>query len=109
MLSPGKAIQTPEELNLLVEIYVSTDHAKEALQILQSPSLGPLSNFAEKDPQLVLRLLLQILKVIDDQEMAVSVCTSLLMDARYSTFNCINNELLWRMLIQNSGVSSKEQ
>ena len=42
---------------MLVNIYINTDRAAEAVKVLSSNSLGLSSRFATEDPALVLRLL----------------------------------------------------
>lgn len=44
---------------MLVDIYLATERAAEAVKLLSSKSLGVPSRFAAEDPGLILQLLLQ--------------------------------------------------
>ncbi|KAI9789744.1 MAG: hypothetical protein M1816_005783 [Peltula sp. TS41687] len=49
LLSPGRSISTPEELQLLVTIFRRANEASEALRILDSQNLGISSSVAKGD------------------------------------------------------------
>lgn len=49
LLSPPRAIQTPEELSLLVKIYEAQNRHDELLEILDSQNLGISSRIAQND------------------------------------------------------------
>ncbi len=54
LLSPPRAIQTSEELQLLLAVYRHHGKIKEALEILNSPNLGISSSVGKSDWSLVL-------------------------------------------------------
>ncbi|KAI9848708.1 MAG: hypothetical protein M1837_006795 [Sclerophora amabilis] len=54
LMSPGRSIQTPQELSLLIEIYCRQSYHAEALAILNSPNLGIKSAVAKGDWSFVL-------------------------------------------------------
>jgi len=67
LLSAGKAIQSPEELSLLVRVYVNTGHVQEAKDLLrESKSLGPQSAIFKLDHDLHRSLQLEILQSSED-------------------------------------------
>jgi hypothetical protein len=79
MLSAGKAIQSPEELSLLVRVYLNTGHVKEAKDLLiDSKTLGPKSAIFKLDHALHRSLQLEVLSASEDwaavlNELRVSV------------------------------------
>jgi hypothetical protein len=79
MLSAGKAIQSPEELSLLVRVYLNTGHVKEAKDLLiDSKILGPKSAIFKLDHDLHRSLQLEVLSASEDwaavlNELRVSV------------------------------------
>jgi|SRR2546421_4045938 N-terminal acetyltransferase B complex non-catalytic subunit len=74
LLSSGKAIQTPEELYLLVKIYLGIGHAHEAVKLLQSDRFGLKSRFAEQDPQLISALLFDAFEAAEAWREAFQHC-----------------------------------
>lgn len=61
LLSSGKAIQSPEELSLLVRVYLSTGHVGEAKELLiDSKTLGPQSTLFKLDHDLHRSLQLEV-------------------------------------------------
>jgi hypothetical protein len=67
MLSAGKAIQSPEELSLLVRVYLNTGHVKEAKGLLiDSKTLGPKSAIFKLDHALHRSLQLEVLSASED-------------------------------------------
>lgn len=49
LLSPGRAIQTAEELFLLIKIYDQQGHYKDIVELLNSQHLGVNSRIAQND------------------------------------------------------------
>jgi hypothetical protein len=76
----AKAIQSPEELFLLVRVYLGADHVREARElIMDSKDLGPQSPLCGLDPDLHCSLRLDVLEaskdwpaLVDDLRKAVS-------------------------------------
>jgi hypothetical protein len=67
LISAGKAIQSPEELSLLVRVYLNTGHVQEAKDLLrESKSLGPQSAIFQLDHDLHRSLQLDILQSSED-------------------------------------------
>ncbi|KAI9791920.1 MAG: hypothetical protein M1833_001302 [Piccolia ochrophora] len=62
LLSPGRTVQTPQELQMLVSIYRAQGHTKELVTLLQSSNLGTSSRVAKGDWSLI-RSQLDILEV----------------------------------------------
>ncbi|KAK7885662.1 hypothetical protein LTR67_010013 [Exophiala xenobiotica] len=93
ILSPGKAISTPEEVSLLVQVLNSTGHAQESVKLLQGNSLHAQSRIGKQDPQLILSLLLGSLKESQQWQEAISACHGLLSKAEYQSDDRIWN--LW--------------
>jgi hypothetical protein len=73
LLSAGKAIQSPEELSLLVRVYLNTGHVQEAKELLrESKSLGPQSAIFKLDHDLHRSLQLELLQSSQDWPAVVS-------------------------------------
>jgi len=85
LLSPGKAISTPEEVSLLVQVLNSTGHAQESVKLLQGNSLHIQSRIGKQDPQLILSLLLESLKKSQQWQEAFSTCHGLLLKPEYQS------------------------
>ena len=67
LLSAGKAIQSPEELFLLIRVYLATDHVQDAKALLMdSPTLGPRSALFKLDHDLHRSLQLDVLQAAQD-------------------------------------------
>ena len=67
LLSAGKAIQSPEELFLLIRVYLNTDHVQDAKGLLiNSTTLGPQSALFKLDHDLHRSLQLEILQAARD-------------------------------------------
>ena len=93
LLSSPEALQTPEELGLLVNIYLATDRSAEAVKLLSSSSLGVSSRFADEDPGMVLELLLQSFEKAQLWNEALDFCESRL-DSRETS-----NPALWEFML----------
>jgi hypothetical protein len=78
VLSPGKAISTPEEISLLAQVLNSTGRTDETVKLLQGDSLNMESRIGQQDPQLVLSLLLESLEASERWDEALSLCQRLL-------------------------------
>jgi hypothetical protein len=66
-LSAGKAIQSPEELALLVRVHLNTGHVREAKELLlESKALGAESALFKLDHDLHRSLQLDILQASED-------------------------------------------
>lgn len=77
LLSPPRAIQTPEELSLLVKIYEAQNRHDELLDILNSENLGISSRIAQNDWSFV-RTKMLILEKLDQWEEALKLARELL-------------------------------
>ena len=67
LLSAGKAIQSPEELSLLVRVYLDTGHVHDAKELLtDSKTLGPESAIFKLDHDLHRSLQLDVLEAAQD-------------------------------------------
>ncbi|EXJ79045.1 hypothetical protein A1O3_08546 [Capronia epimyces CBS 606.96] len=84
-LASGKAISTPEELALLVQVFNSTNRSAETVKLLQGNSLGIGSSVGKQDPQLVLTLLLESLELSGQWDEALSSCHNLLSQPEYQS------------------------
>lgn len=93
MLSPGKAISTPEEVALLVQVLNTTGHPEESVKLLQGPCLNMDSRVGRQDPQLVLSLLLESFYASKQWDEAFSACQTLLSKPEYQSDDRIWN--LW--------------
>ena len=66
-MSPGKAIQSPEELYLLMRVYLAEGHAQEARKLITEDSgLGPGSTVDKLDHALHRNLLIDVLHALED-------------------------------------------
>ncbi|KAI9704283.1 MAG: hypothetical protein M1836_007144 [Candelina mexicana] len=88
LLSPGRAIQTPQELSLLLSIYQEEGHTQEALKVLGSRNLGIWSSVAKGDWNLV-RLKMNLLEQLSMWLEAWTFCGSLL-NAACPTTDAVN-------------------
>ena len=95
-MSPGKAVTAPEEIALLVQIYLATGHANEAVNLLTGPSLSVESTVGGQDPALVVSLLLQALGTTKDWPKTFEVCKRLLHSSNYK-----DDDRVWRLIKQN--------
>ncbi|KAI9839626.1 MAG: hypothetical protein M1819_002252 [Sarea resinae] len=89
LLSPGRAVQTPDELQLLISIYRKQGYFKEALSILDSENLGIFSPVAKGDWSFV-REKLEILGIQNLWQEKWEFCKKLLDDVwrrRYEAGN----------------------
>ncbi|KAL2421185.1 hypothetical protein ABEF95_005400 [Exophiala dermatitidis] len=86
---PGKSISTPEEVALLVQVLNSTGRSAEAVKLLQGDSIGMDSTTGKKDPQLVLSLLLESMKLSQQWDEARSWSHRLLSQQEYQSDNRI--------------------
>ena len=67
LLSSEKAIQSPEELSLLVRVYLNTGHIREAKDVLtDSRTLGSQSAIFKLDHDLHKSLQLEVLQASED-------------------------------------------
>jgi hypothetical protein len=92
----SKAIATPEEVSLLVQIYIATGHADEAVQLLRGPSLNRESAIGGQDPQLVTSLLLQAATASGKADVILQVCNDLLADEESR-----NDDRVWACLLES--------
>jgi hypothetical protein len=93
LLSPGKALATPEELYLLVEVYCDTGHASEAMELLLTPKGSARSRIVHQDSQLRLTLLLKALQTSERWDDAFATCKKLL-----ETPELASDDRIWRLL-----------
>jgi N-terminal acetyltransferase B complex non-catalytic subunit len=100
LLSSGKAIQTPEELYLLVKIYLGTGHAREAVELLQSNNFGPKSRFAEQDPQLISALLLEAFEAAEAWREAFTHCQHRLTQQHHTQLGTQDDGKVWILLVK---------
>ncbi|KAI1614285.1 N-acetyltransferase B complex non catalytic subunit-domain-containing protein [Exophiala viscosa] len=78
LLAPGKAISTPEEVALLVQVLNSTGHPEESVKLLQGTLLNMESRVGRQDPQLIVSLLLQSFYASKQWDEAFTACQTLL-------------------------------
>ena len=95
LLSSGKAVTTPEEVALLVQIYLATGHADEAVEMLQGPTLNADSRVGGQDPQLNLSLLLRALGESKLLDKTVDVCHTLLEKPEHR-----EDDRVWQLLLR---------
>ncbi|KAI9809860.1 MAG: hypothetical protein M1825_000293 [Sarcosagium campestre] len=81
LLSPGRSVQTPQELQLLIAIYRKQGHLLECLRILDSSNLGISSRVAKGDWSLV-RAKLDILEELNLWHEEWKFCKGLIKDAQ---------------------------
>jgi len=101
LLSPGKAISTPEEISLLVQIYVSVGKAAEASELLQGDALNAKSHVGKQDPQLVLSLLLETVEASQNWDDALTLCRKLLTSPEHQS-----DDRIWGLLLKALAVST---
>ncbi|KAL6250283.1 hypothetical protein RBB50_002584 [Rhinocladiella similis] len=94
ILAPGKALATPEEVSLLVQILNSTGRPQESVKLLQSESLNSKSPIGRQDTQLITLLLAQSLEQSQLWEEAFSYCHALLSN-QYSQ----NDDQVWGLYL----------
>ncbi|EXJ96403.1 hypothetical protein A1O1_01529 [Capronia coronata CBS 617.96] len=99
--SPGKAISSPEEIALLVQILNSTGRSAETVKLLQSNSLGMESRVGKKDPQIVLSLLLESLELSEQWDEAHSLCQNFLLQS-----DLRSDDRIWRLWLKAQSRSS---
>ena len=104
MSSSAKAITDPEETALLVQVFNSTGHVAETIELLQNGSLSMDSRIGRKDPQLVLSLLLESLEVSQQWDDALKVCLDLLSKCEYQT-----DDRIWNLWLQAQLRSTDEE
>ena len=92
-MSLPEALQTSDELSLLVNIYVNTGRAAEAVKLLSSKSLGLSSRFASEDPGLILRLLVESFQKAQAWSEAVDFCETRLVSKE------ISDPVLWELVL----------
>jgi hypothetical protein len=85
VLSPGRAISTPEEISLLAQVLNSTGRTAETLKLLQSNSLNMQSRIGKQDPQLVLSLLLESFEMSSQWDQTFTFCHGLLATPEYQS------------------------
>ena len=104
MLTPGKYIATPEELTLLVDVYIGRGLADRAVDLLQSPPFLATSALGKLDPQTRTALLVRALRHAQRWDTAFVVCKDLLqspdtaMDGR-----------IWKLLLDSVWCSSSRR
>lgn len=84
LLSVPKAIQTLDEVDLLIQIYSSTEHWKEALDVLDSDNIGLSSPIVEND-LFMIRSKLELLEVLRMWDELWEYSRSLLLKALHPT------------------------
>lgn len=83
----------PEEVALLVQIYLATQHAHEAIELLTGPTMSPESKVGLQDPQLILSLLLRCLSAENDLETMLNVSKKLVQNQAFE-----GDDRLWSTL-----------
>ena len=99
LLSDGKALQTPEELYLLVKISIGTGHAREALELVRSDRFTLASRFAKQDFQLVEALLVELYEASEAWPEAFAYSKELLTPGSGSNRN--DDERVWNLLVRS--------
>lgn len=102
ILSPGKAISTPEEISLLAQVLNSTGRTEETVKLLQGVALNMDSRIGQQDPQLVLSLLLEALDSSQKWDEALPLCQRLLSKPVHQSDDRIWN--LWLRALPESSV-----
>ncbi|KAI9733054.1 MAG: hypothetical protein M1834_003599 [Cirrosporium novae-zelandiae] len=102
LLSPPRAIQTEQELQLLVEVYLCQDRGEEAIAVLDSPHLGISSRIGKNSWPLV-RTKLEVLKILQDWKHLYKYSKDLLkrLESDENSFNLAqstDDELVWSSL-----------
>jgi hypothetical protein len=92
---PGKGVVLPEEVALLVEIYLKTNHGSEAVDMLTGSTMGTESSMGAQDPQLIMSLLLQCLSGAADQSTGLAIARALVKDP-----TCHIDDRLWDSMQQ---------
>ncbi|KAI9757114.1 MAG: hypothetical protein M4579_003592 [Chaenotheca gracillima] len=77
LMSPGRSIQTPQELHLLLLVYLDKEKETEALKILSSANIGIGSPIAKGDWDFV-RIKLDILQTLEKWDETWNFCKTLL-------------------------------
>lgn len=86
MLSVGKAIHSPEELSLLVRVFLKTGHVREAKGLLvESKSLGPESGLFKLDHDLHRALQLEVLQASQEWDTVISMLRTAVKDSTPET------------------------
>ena len=98
LLSPKKALQTPEELNFLVKLYILTGHAKDAVDLLmQQHRFGIESQFAKQDAALVRSLQLEVCHAAEAWDFLAEMCERRL--RMVSVEKTFDDSRLWDILL----------
>jgi hypothetical protein len=77
----------------LVEIYLRTSHGPEAVQLLTSSTLNVESEIGQRDPQLIMSLLLHCLGTTTQAGTRLSIAQTLVKDSTYHS-----DDRLWAAL-----------
>ncbi|KPI45548.1 uncharacterized protein AB675_463 [Cyphellophora attinorum] len=104
-----QAITTPEELSLLVEIYIANGHAFEAAKLLWFIWGAKTHIVRDKDPDLVTALLFDAYHASEEWSEAVGVCQNLL-DLKQKA--CKDpDDRIWNLLVEaaEKGASPTQQ
>ncbi|KAK4940477.1 hypothetical protein LTR10_019461 [Elasticomyces elasticus] len=105
LLSPGKAISTPEEVALLVQVLNSTGHPEESVKLLLGTSLNMESRVGRLDPQLIVSLLLESFYASKQWDEAFTTCQTLM--SKYQA-----DDQIWKLWVKaqsESPADSKRQ
>ena len=84
------ALATVEELNLLVQVYVATGNAQEAMTLFPIPHYSQQSGICHHNPKIWLSMFLFALENRTRSEYAFDACKKLLESAKHAS-----NESVW--------------
>ena len=88
-------VSTPEELALLIQIYLASGHAQEAVDLLLGPKFNAESRVVSQDPQLVTSLLLEALEAAGGSKQTLKACVDLLQKSEHR-----NDDRIWSLILK---------
>jgi hypothetical protein len=83
-----------------VQIYLETDHASEAVDLLRSLTQNPQNAITKQDPQLLIGLLLDALEISERWKHAFETCKGLIEKPEYRS-----DDGVWRLLARSGSES----
>ena len=117
--SPPRALQTEQDLLLLLEVYVAQHKYQDALAILEDRRTGFVSHLSQNKWQ-VIRYMIGLYELVGNWEGEWNICSAILVNARPDIFNKIDDESttydfgglgddwrVWDGLVTSCGMLSK--